>query len=116
MKESLDGEFVKRTVPRSTLWEVHTPQVVRTNTLRRGFEKVRAESLEVTDDVSVVEALGEPVKLTLGLYTNIKLTTPDDLAVAEQVLRERGVKQSEAPTSLPCSTERYRLSLEGKNK
>jgi len=74
----------------------------------------------VTDDVSVVEALGEPVKLTLGLYTNIKLTTPDDLAVAEQVLRERGVKPTDGDavkeTSLPCSTERYRQSLERKTK
>jgi hypothetical protein len=48
--------------------------------------------------VSVIEALGLPVKLTLGEYTNIKLTTPDDLSVAEQILRERGVKdESSAP-------------------
>jgi hypothetical protein len=46
----------------------------------------------VTDDVSVIEALGLPVKLTQGLYTNIKLTTPDDMSVAQQVLRERGVE------------------------
>jgi 2-C-methyl-D-erythritol 4-phosphate cytidylyltransferase len=52
---------------------------------------VKAENLEVTDDVSVIEALGLPVKLTQGQYTNIKLTTPDDMSVAEQVLRERGI-------------------------
>ena len=45
--------------------------------------------MEVTDDVSVVEALGEPVKITLG-HTNIKLTTPEDMTTAEQILRERG--------------------------
>lgn len=81
MKETEDGTFVLRTVPRSRLWEVHTPQVARKALLMEGFAKVRAEALEVTDDVSVVEALGLPVKLTLGEYTNLKLTTPDDLQV-----------------------------------
>ena len=91
VKESEDGQFVTRTVPRSALWEVHTPQVVRKDLLLRGFDKVREEGMEVTDDVSVVEALGLPVKLTLGQYTNIKLTTPEDLQIAEQVLRKRGI-------------------------
>jgi len=64
---------------------------------------VKKESLEVTDDVSVIEALGKPVKLTLGEYTNIKLTTPDDLAVAEQVLRDRGVVNAIEAASAPPS-------------
>jgi 2-C-methyl-D-erythritol 4-phosphate cytidylyltransferase len=92
VKESKDGEFVLRTVPRSRLWEIHTPQVGSKALFFRGFKKVRDDGLEVTDDASVVEALGEPVKLTLGEYTNIKLTTPDDLSMAEQILRERGVR------------------------
>jgi 2-C-methyl-D-erythritol 4-phosphate cytidylyltransferase len=92
VKESVDGEFVLRTVPRSNLWEIHTPQVSSKKLFLEGFAKVQKEKLEVTDDVSVIEALGKPVKLTLGQYTNIKLTTPDDLQVAEQILRDRGVK------------------------
>jgi 2-C-methyl-D-erythritol 4-phosphate cytidylyltransferase len=91
VKESADGQFVLRTVERSRLWEIHTPQVASKSLFLEGFAKVNAEKLEVTDDVSVIEALGKPVKLTLGQYTNIKLTTPDDLQIAEQVLRERGV-------------------------
>lgn len=91
VKESEDGEFVLRTVERSRLWEIHTPQVASKSLFLEGFAKVKANNLEVTDDVSVIEALGKPVKLTLGEYTNIKLTTPDDLQVAEQVLRERGI-------------------------
>ena len=55
-----------------------------------GFAKVNAENLEVTDDVSVIEALSKPVKLTKGEYTNIKLTTPEDLGIAEQILVSRG--------------------------
>ena len=121
VKESVDGEFVLRTVPRSSLWEVHTPQVSTKSLFLKGFDNVKAKNLEVTDDVSVIEALGLPVKLTLGQYTNIKLTTPDDLQVASQILRERGVKDETKVVSLeeksmPCSSERYRQSLERPRK
>jgi len=95
IKESEDGAFVLRTIPRARLWEVHTPQVVAIETLLRGFKKVSEEDLEVTDDVSIVEALGEPVKLTLGEYTNLKITTPEDMDVAEAILEDRHAKAAE---------------------
>lgn len=90
IKESPDGKFVGRTLQRSKLWEIQTPQVVRTELLRAGFAKAAAEALEVTDDASLVEALGKPVKLTLGEYTNFKLTTPEDMVIARDLL-ERGL-------------------------
>ena len=90
IKESEDGEFVLRTIPRARLWEVHTPQVVEIETLLRGFAKVEEENIEVTDDVSIVEALGLPVKLTVGEYTNLKITTPEDMDVAGAILDDRG--------------------------
>ena len=89
IKESSDGEHVLRTIPRSRLWEIHTPQVIGIETLARGFEKVRRENLEVTDDVSIVEAMGEKVKLTRGEYTNLKITTPEDMEVAEAIIKDR---------------------------
>lgn len=89
VKESADGQFVLRTVPRERLWEVQTPQVVRPELLRRGFEFVEANDLDVTDDVSLVEHLGEPVKLTVGEYTNLKITTPEDLDIALSILKQR---------------------------
>ena len=89
IKESEDGSTVLRTIPRARLWEVHTPQVIKIDTLKRGFAKVEAENLEVTDDVSIVEAMGEPVKLTLGEYTNLKITTPEDMDVATAILIDR---------------------------
>jgi len=82
--------FVETTPKRKLLWEAHTPQVIRTDLLRAGFEKAEKEGLEVTDDVSLIEQLGEKVKLTEGEYTNIKVTTPEDIAVAETILKERG--------------------------
>ena len=92
IKESLDGTTVNKTIPRSTLWEVHTPQIVKIETLKRGFQKVAEENLEVTDDVSIVEMLGETVKITKGEYTNLKITTPEDMDVAEAILAEREAK------------------------
>lgn len=92
IKESDDGKFVLRTVPRSRLWEIHTPQIAKKDLFIKGFNKVKLDNLEVTDDVSVIEALGLPVKLTLGEYTNIKLTTPEDLQIAEQILKDRGIQ------------------------
>ena len=94
IKESEDGEFVLRTIPRSRLWEIHTPQVIRPELLRRGFEKVQRENLAVTDDVSIIEWLGEPVKITRGRYSNIKLTTPEDMNIAESILEQRQQQQS----------------------
>jgi len=85
------GEAVVKTTPdRSTLWEAHTPQVIRADLLRQGFQNAVEKNLAVTDDVSLVESLGEPVKLTEGEYTNIKVTTPEDMSVAEAILRSRG--------------------------
>lgn len=89
IKESEDGQFVLRTIPRERLWEIQTPQVVKPDLLRRGFENVKENGLAVTDDVSIVEHLGEPVKITMGEYTNIKLTTPEDMSIAESILIER---------------------------
>jgi 2-C-methyl-D-erythritol 4-phosphate cytidylyltransferase len=91
IKESADGQFVLRTIERSRLWEIQTPQVMRPDVLQRGFEKVLNEGLAVTDDGSIVEQLGERVKITVGEYTNIKITTPEDLDIANSILKQRVV-------------------------
>ena len=88
IKEVDGNNMVTKTLKRALLWEVQTPQVIRPALLRAGFEKVNTEGIEVTDDVSIVEALGEPVVITPGAYTNIKVTTPDDMSVAERFLEE----------------------------
>ncbi|CAM9726804.1 unnamed protein product [Ectocarpus fasciculatus] len=98
VKESADGQFVQRTIDRSRLWDIQTPQVVKPDLLRRGFDKVMSERWEVTDDVSIVEQLGLPVKLTEGDYTNLKLTTPEDLVVASRILEARRLYEAEHGT------------------
>jgi len=89
VKESEDGEFVGQTLVRSKLWEIQTPQVVRPAELREGFCRVAEEGWEVTDDVSIIERMGKPVKLTLGDYENFKLTTPEDMVIAAQIMEAR---------------------------
>ena len=68
-----DDGTVARTLVRARLWEVQTPQVIEPALLRRGFAFATERNLEVTDDVSVVELLGETVRITQGSYTNIKV-------------------------------------------
>ncbi|XP_050124187.1 2-C-methyl-D-erythritol 4-phosphate cytidylyltransferase, chloroplastic-like isoform X1 [Malus sylvestris] len=86
IKEANSESFVVKTLDRRTLWEMQTPQVIKPELLREGFELVNREGLEVTDDVSIVEHLKHPVYITQGSYTNIKVTTPDDLLLAERIL------------------------------
>lgn len=89
IKEVAPDGSVVATLQRSKLWEVQTPQVIRPGLLQEGFALVREQGLEVTDDVSIVEALGKPVRVTPGSYTNIKVTTPDDLLVAEKFISQQ---------------------------
>lgn len=56
--------------------------------MKKGYELLQKQGVEATDDVSLIEALGHEVKLTEGSYTNIKVTTPEDLSVAEIFLKK----------------------------
>ena len=73
-------------VPRSELRIVQTPQPFSASLLRRAYEQPFSESF--TDDASVVEALGAKITLVEGERRNIKLTTPEDMAIAERLLEE----------------------------
>jgi len=74
-----DDGLVRQTPPRPGLWAVQTPQVFRFDIISKAYHKVTDE---VTDDASLVEKLGYKVKLYMGSYDNIKITTPADLALA----------------------------------
>ena len=81
-----DKGYVKETLPRSRLWAVQTPQVFRYDIISDAYAKTITE---VTDDAALVEAAGVSVKLYMGSYDNIKITTPVDLALAEILCRGR---------------------------
>lgn len=77
------------TPERSTLYAVQTPQVFEKELYKRAMQNALDHSLVVTDDCSLVEAIGENVKVVRGEYGNIKLTTPADLTIAEAILQKR---------------------------
>ena len=81
------GAIIEDTPPRRDLWAAQTPQVFRSDIIMEAYER-RTE--EVTDDAALVEASGRKVKVYMGSYDNIKVTTPEDLALAETILRKRG--------------------------
>jgi 2-C-methyl-D-erythritol 4-phosphate cytidylyltransferase len=66
---------------------VQTPQVFRFDIITEAYRKIKAE---VTDDASLVERLGYRVKLFMGSYDNIKITTANDLALAEIIWQKHG--------------------------
>lgn len=83
----VDAEGTIESTPlRQSLWVAQTPQVFRFELIA---EAQRAVIGEFTDDASLVEALGHKVRVYMGLYDNIKVTTPEDLALAETILRMR---------------------------
>lgn len=86
IKIATDDQFVGHTPDRSRVFSIQTPQTFERSLLIRAYEQGRLEGIVATDDSSLVEALGVAVKLTLGSYKNIKITTPEDLVLAELLL------------------------------
>lgn len=80
---------VQSTPDRKTLFAVQTPQVFQANILKAALQSAVNDGAALTDDCSAVERLGKEVYLTAGWKENIKITTPEDLTVAEALLRER---------------------------
>ena len=85
---SREKEVVK-TLDRETLWAVQTPQTFNHDILKKAHEKARQDGFYGTDDASLVERIGVPVSIIDGSYENIKITTPEDLVLAEAILRKR---------------------------
>jgi len=79
------GRLVYKTVDRSNLWEIQTPQVFKKQLIVKACEKYREEN--VTDDASLVEKLGNRVKIVEGSYHNIKITTGVDLCLAQLIAK-----------------------------
>ena len=80
--------FIVETPNRERLWTVQTPQVFRKSLLAEAHRTAEEKQLTATDDAVLVEQLGYPVKLVKGSYANLKITTPEDLRIAEAFLAE----------------------------
>ena len=89
VKEVRDG-IVRNTPRRDLLWAVQTPQIFYYQALYDAYEKAMADSFYTTDDSALVERNGGRIKVVQGSYTNIKVTTPEDLLIAEIFLKMKG--------------------------
>ena len=81
-----DGETVERTLDRGRLWLAQTPQVFRLDLIKEAYRRAAEDNFTATDDSSLVERIGLEVRIYVGSYRNIKITTPDDLRIAELML------------------------------
>ena len=89
---------VTATLDRKNLWEIQTPQVFEKDLLVRAYE--RFGNLEATDEASLVERLGVKIKVVEGSYFNIKITTPEDLVLAEAIYKERKTHSARRKTNV----------------
>jgi 2-C-methyl-D-erythritol 4-phosphate cytidylyltransferase len=87
IKEVDRGCVVSRTVDRTKLWSVQTPQTFRRDLLLQAYDVVTRKGMVVTDEASAVELADHEVHLVPGSWSNIKITTPEDLALAATILK-----------------------------
>ncbi len=86
----VEGGFVIETPDRSALWHAQTPQSFRYGLILRMHEMAELEDFLGTDDCSLLERYGEQVRVIKGSYRNIKITTPEDLLLAEAFIKNPG--------------------------
>jgi 2-C-methyl-D-erythritol 4-phosphate cytidylyltransferase len=84
-----DGRTVERTLDRGALWAIQTPQVFRREALERALAQPPQALAQATDDASLVENMGGTVRLVESPRENFKVTTPEDLRLADLLLRSR---------------------------
>jgi 2-C-methyl-D-erythritol 4-phosphate cytidylyltransferase len=84
--KAVKGAVVKNTLKRDELWEIQTPQVFRGVLLKEAYKKCKGR--EATDDASLVERIGVKVAVVEGSYYNIKITTPEDMVLAQAIAKQ----------------------------
>jgi 2-C-methyl-D-erythritol 4-phosphate cytidylyltransferase len=89
IKQDNGSPTVARTLDRSGLWAIQTPQVFRRDVLERALAQPHEILAAATDDASLVETMGGTVRLVESPRENLKVTTPDDLRLADLLLRSR---------------------------
>jgi 2-C-methyl-D-erythritol 4-phosphate cytidylyltransferase len=83
---NLDGTVLK-TLDRESLWQIQTPQTFQVNVIKEAYYRATEDGFIGTDDASLVERLGVKVHILPGSYTNIKITTPEDLLLANLLFK-----------------------------
>ena len=82
-----EGKFIKHTPLRQYFWEAQTPQVFKKDLIIKAYESARKKNISATDDATLVEKIGIRPKIVMGSYSNIKITTREDLELARIILK-----------------------------
>lgn len=115
-----ENNLVQYTPVRSTLRAVQTPQIFKISILKQAYELLQKQHGNVTDDASLIERLGIAVAVAEGSYENIKITTPEDLILAENLCKSRGLcKMIEKNNNWPqfrvgCGYDVHKLAADRK--
>mgnify|MGYP001365092819 CR=1 FL=1 len=107
IKETEADDFIERTVPRQNLWITQTPQAFRFDVLQKAYEAACRDNYCGTDDASLVERIGIKVKMISGSYENIKITTPEDLVVAEALMKNKAGGEMQVRTGFGYDSHRF---------
>jgi len=107
IKESDDHCFALKTLPRQNMWMTQTPQAFVLDILKEAHDAANRDNFCGTDDASLVERIGVKVKMVDGSYENIKITTPEDLILAEALLRNRQSKEKRVCTGVGYDSHRF---------
>ena len=89
IKETKKDNMVAATIPRQNLWLTQTPQAFKFEFLKKAYKMAYDEKFYGTDDASLVERIGKKVKMIEGSYENIKITTSEDLIMAEALMKKK---------------------------
>ncbi|OGP68333.1 MAG: hypothetical protein A2W27_11490 [Deltaproteobacteria bacterium RBG_16_44_11] len=89
IKETKKDNLVAATIPRQNLWLTQTPQAFKFELLKKAYKTAYDKKYYGTDDASLVERIGKKIKMIEGSYENIKITTPEDMIMAEALMKKK---------------------------
>jgi len=107
IKETTEDGIVKTTLPRRNLWQTQTPQAFSYNLLRRAYEAAEKDHYYGTDDASLAERIGAKVQMITGSDENMKITTPEDVKMAESLLKAAAARQRRPRAGLGYDSHRF---------
>lgn len=90
IKQLSQDNFIDYTPPRELLYQIQTPQVFEKDLYLKGVSFAKKQHKDFTDDCQLVESIGYKVYVTKGSYSNIKITTPDDIIIANSIIKNKG--------------------------
>ena len=107
IKQADRDDVVTMTLPRRHVWQAQTPQAFRYDLLCRAYAQAEKDHFYGTDDASLVERIGTCVRMIEGSYQNIKITTPEDLVMAEAIIGEKMKQEMRARSGMGYDSHRF---------